>query len=120
MVVVGVLVAGVAWYRDRRGEDLLLPVETVVFAARVAECAAAGRFAVWTLPEGGVAVDRRHLPLEPVEIDRVFPLEEAEEAFRRAEAGGRARPKVLIQVDPDTDSMVESPLTMTNLGTELA
>lgn len=72
--VIAVIVAGVAWYRDRRGEDVLLPADCVVSYASLLASPSKGRIAVWTLPGGGFAVDRRHLPLEPVPIDQVFPL----------------------------------------------
>gem|GEM_PF-2754809 len=75
----GVLVTGIAWYRDRHGEVRALPAQTVVPAAAVlAPLGADGRYALLALPGGDLAVDGRSLPYEPVTVDDVFPLGRAD------------------------------------------
>jgi hypothetical protein len=82
------LVGGLAWYANRRGDLYVLPGEAVVGSAALAAAAEGGRFPGLRLPTGGVAVERRLLPLEPLPLDRVFPLGAAEVPWLPPQTGG--------------------------------
>ena len=77
--VAGVLVPGVTWYLDRRGEALLLPAQTVVPATALLEpTRSAGEYVLLALPAGDLPVDGPALPYRPTEIEQVFPLGRAD------------------------------------------
>jgi hypothetical protein len=85
------LVGGIAWYENRRGDFYALPAEALVSAPALGLAAEGGRFPGLRLPGAGrAAVPRRHLPLEPQPIDRVFPLGAAEVPWSPVHAGGVA------------------------------
>ncbi|HEY8449161.1 MAG TPA: hypothetical protein VIL95_01650 [Bacillota bacterium] len=69
-----VLVSGVSWYVTATNDAYVLPSETVVTLTGLLEAFTSGRIAHLLLPEGTLALPRRALPLEPVPMDRVFPL----------------------------------------------
>lgn len=69
---------GVTWYASAARDVYVLPAETVVAWPRVLRAFVGGRIAHLLLPEGVLTVPRRALPLQPLPLERVFPLGAAE------------------------------------------
>ncbi len=83
-------VSGIAWFVNRRGDAYALPAEAVVGPVALATAAEGGRFPGLRLPSGRAVVKRRHLPLQPEPIERMFPLGAADVPWRPAGEGGVA------------------------------
>lgn len=87
--LIGVVVPGITWYTDGRGEVRALPARTVVpAAAALAPLAAGGRYAFLVLPEGDLEVEGRALPYEPTPIADVFPLGRADLPWKPVQRQG--------------------------------
>ncbi|HEX6989024.1 MAG TPA: hypothetical protein VF282_06095 [Bacillota bacterium] len=76
--MLSLLVSGVAWYVSATHDAYVLPAETAVGLPRAVAAMATGRLAHLLLPEGTLALRRSRLPLQPVPVDRIFPIGAAE------------------------------------------
>jgi len=76
--LLNLLVSGVAWYVTAANDAYVVPAETVVGLPRVVAAMRSGRLAHLLLPEGTLSVRRNRLPLQPVPVDRIFPIGSAE------------------------------------------